>query len=301
YLLLERAWRPERQHDVLGRPPHAHPDRRRRLTAGREVADQEPREGDEGAAISTLRDGASQAAGSDRQGPPQPGGHRRAIRKDPHVQLPAEPHHGSPDQLHHAPHQRGAQRRDRRAARPAVDVLPVGEAEGRHRGIVKTIREYVATASDRLSDAGIDAAANLDARLLAQHVLGWDAARLLMSAGDVPPDTFPAAFDALVSRRAAREPLAYITGHKEFWNLQFEVTPDVLIPRPETELIVEAALSAVPPSQLFTMIDVCTGCGNVAVAVAHERSGARIVATDISEAALEVARRNGARYATEGR
>jgi release factor glutamine methyltransferase len=166
---------------------------------------------------------------------------------------------------------------------------------------VKTIREYVADASDRLRVAGIDAGANLDARLLAQHVLGWDATRLLTSAGDVPPDTFPAAYEALIARRVSREPLAYITGHKEFWNLQFEVSHAVLIPRPETELVVEAALAVVPASKLFTMIDACTGCGNVAVAVAHDRAGARIIATDISEAALEVARRNSARYGVEGR
>jgi release factor glutamine methyltransferase len=166
---------------------------------------------------------------------------------------------------------------------------------------VKTIREYVASASDRLRAAGIDAGANLDARLLAQHVLGWDVTQLLTSAGDVPPITFPAAFEALVARRAAREPIAYITGHKEFWHLQFEVSPAVLIPRPETELVVEAALAVVPALQLFTMIDACTGCGNVAVAVAHERAGARIVATDISEAALEVARRNSTRNGVEGR
>jgi release factor glutamine methyltransferase len=166
---------------------------------------------------------------------------------------------------------------------------------------MKTIREYVAAASDRLRDAGIDASANLDARLLAQHLLGWEAARLLASAGDVPPDGFPAAFEALVARRVSREPLAYITGGKEFWNLQFEVTPFVLIPRPETELIVEAALALVPATQLFTMIDACTGSGNVAVAVAHERVGARIVATDVSEGALEVARRNSARHGVEGR
>jgi release factor glutamine methyltransferase len=166
---------------------------------------------------------------------------------------------------------------------------------------MKTIREYVAAASDRFRDAGIDAGANLDARLLAQHVLGWEAARLLTSAGDLPPDSFPADFEALVARRAAREPLAYITGHKEFWNLQFEVTPAVLIPRPETELIVEAALALVPARQLFAMIDVCTGSGNVAVAVAHDRAGARIVATDVSEAALEVARRNAARHGVQDR
>jgi release factor glutamine methyltransferase len=166
---------------------------------------------------------------------------------------------------------------------------------------VKTIREYVAAASDRLREVGIESGANLDARLLAQHILGWDTGRLLASAGDVPPDTFPKAFEALVARRASREPLAYITGHKEFWNLQFEVSPSVLIPRPETELIVEAVLAVVPDRQLFTMIDTCTGCGNVAVAVARERTGARVVGTDISEVALDVARRNAARHGVEGR
>jgi release factor glutamine methyltransferase len=139
-------------------------------------------------------------------------------------------------------------------------------------------------------------AANLDARLLAQHVLGWDSAKLLASAGDAAPDSFPAPFEALVARRVQREPLAYITGHKEFYDLEFEVTPAVLIPRPETELIVDATLASTPAIQIFTMIDACTGCGNVAVAVAKHRPNARIVATDISEPAIEVARRNAARH-----
>jgi release factor glutamine methyltransferase len=132
-------------------------------------------------------------------------------------------------------------------------------------------------------------------------VLGWDTATLLASAGEQAPEHFPAAYDPLVERRVAREPLAYITGHREFYGLDLEVTPAVLIPRPETELIVEAVLALVPETQLFTMIDVCTGCGNVAVAVAKARTNARIVATDISEAALEVARRNAARHGVEHR
>jgi release factor glutamine methyltransferase len=144
-------------------------------------------------------------------------------------------------------------------------------------------------------------AANLDARLLAQHVLGWDTARMLASASDVAPLDFPPAYETLVARRAAREPLAYITGHREFWGLELEVTPAVLIPRPETELIVEAALASLPASQIFTMIDACTGCGNVAVSIGHERTNARVVATDISDAALEVARRNAARHGVESR
>ena len=89
HVLLERPGRPERQHHLLRGPHHPHPDRHRRLAAGREVADQEPREGDEGAALAALRDGAAEAAGRDRQGPPQPGRHRRALGEDPHLQLPA--------------------------------------------------------------------------------------------------------------------------------------------------------------------------------------------------------------------
>ena len=166
---------------------------------------------------------------------------------------------------------------------------------------MKTLREYVAAATDRLRDAGISTAANLDARLLAQHVLRWDTARLLAAAGETAPPDFPDDYEELVARRAAREPLAYITGHREFFGLDLEVTPAVLIPRPETELIVEAVLASVPDTQLFTMIDACTGCGNVAVAVAKARRNARIVATDVSETALEVARRNAARHGVEGR
>src|SRR5262252_2916480 len=166
---------------------------------------------------------------------------------------------------------------------------------------VRTIRELVAAASDQLRGAGVTTSATLDARLLAQHVLGWDAARLLARAGEAAPEGFPAAYEPLVARRVAREPLAYITGHREFFGLEFEVSPAVLIPRPETEILVEAVLSSMPTSQLFTMIDACTGCGNIAVAVAKERANARVVATDISGAALEVARRNAARHGVEGR
>lgn len=132
-------------------------------------------------------------------------------------------------------------------------------------------------------------------------MLGWDAARLLARAGEAAPAGFETAYEPLVARRAAREPLAYITGHKEFFGLEFEVTPDVLIPRPETEFIVEAVLSSMPTSQLFTMIDACTGCGNIPVAVAKERTNARIVATDVSARALDVARRNAVRYGVENR
>ena len=165
-----------------------------------------------------------------------------------------------------------------------------------------TINQRVAAARERLRAADLaPAEADLSARLLAEHLLGWDTARLMTSGNEPEPEGFAKRFDALVARRAAREPLHYIVGHREFWGLKLEVSPAVLIPRPETELIVEAVLALTPSSQLFTMIDACTGCGNVAVAVATERGNARIVGTDISEAALEVARRNAARYGVEAR
>jgi release factor glutamine methyltransferase len=165
-----------------------------------------------------------------------------------------------------------------------------------------TINQRVAAARERLRAADLlPAEADLSARLLAQHLLEWDTAQLLTSGNEHEPDGFADQFDALVARREAREPLHYIVGHREFWGLKLEVSPAVLIPRPETELIVEAVLALAPSSRLFTMIDACTGCGNVAVAVAKERPNARIVATDISETALEVARRNAARHGVEVR
>jgi release factor glutamine methyltransferase len=165
-------------------------------------------------------------------------------------------------------------------------------AEGR------SIQERVATARQQLRAAGITAVeSDLDARLLAQQVLDWTTERYLTDAGASEPETFAEAYAALVARRATREPLAYIVGHREFWGLKFEVNPDVLIPRPATELIVEAMLELFPErSAELTIGDVCTGCGCVAVAVAHERPAATVVASDISPAALAVARRNADRH-----
>jgi release factor glutamine methyltransferase len=136
---------------------------------------------------------------------------------------------------------------------------------------------------------------------MAQHVLGWDTARFLASETDPPPAGFEKTYDALVARRQQREPLAYILGVKEFWNLSFEVSPAVLIPRAETELLVEAALDLYPPASTIRIADVCTGSGCVAIALACERRGARVTATDISAEALLVARRNAERLQVESR
>src|SRR5689334_13193526 len=109
------------------------------------------------------------------------------------------------------------------------------------------LHQRLADARDRFVRAGIGRdEATLDAELLARHVLGCDRATFLTRARDPLPSAFDRLYEALVERRVAREPIAYIVGHREFWGLEFEVSPDVLIPRPETELIVEEALAAMP-------------------------------------------------------
>jgi len=166
---------------------------------------------------------------------------------------------------------------------------------------VTSIHQHVADARGRLRDAGIRSA-ELDARLLAEFALGWNTERFVVSGQDAAPRDFPARYDALVGRRVAREPLAYIVGHREFWGLSLAVSPAVLIPRPETELIVQAALDLFPDRErTLTVADVCTGCGCVAIALAAERPAAHIVATDISEPALEVARQNGVSHGVADR
>jgi release factor glutamine methyltransferase len=166
-----------------------------------------------------------------------------------------------------------------------------------------SIQGRVAAARERLRAAGIpQAESDLDARLLAQHALGWTTERFLTDATGREPDDFGPAYESLVERRARREPLAYIVGSREFWGLAFEVTPAVLIPRPATELIVEAVLEHFPDRAApLAIADVCTGCGCVAVALARERPSATIVATDISSDALAVAERNASRHGVADR
>ena len=159
------------------------------------------------------------------------------------------------------------------------------------------IADLVARAHEAIAAAGIrrqDAA--LDAEVLARKVLGCDRAAFVVSRRGEEPAGFADAYRALVERRCRREPVAYILGEREFWGRPFEVTPDVLIPRPETELIVEEALALFPAGRTPALIvDVGTGSGCLAVALALEFPDAWVIATDISEAALAVARRNAAK------
>ena len=166
-----------------------------------------------------------------------------------------------------------------------------------------TILEHVGLATNRLVSAGLarDLAA-LDAEVLARHVLGWSRATYLGHRQDNPPVAFAARYGAMVDRREGREPVALITGQREFWGLEFEVTPNVLTPRPETELIVEEALGLVGSRAAPVHIaDVGTGSGCLAVALASELPAARVTGTDVSKAALAVAQRNAACHGVDAR
>ena len=160
-----------------------------------------------------------------------------------------------------------------------------------------TPADRIAQARAFLVRAGIsEADAALDAEVIARNILGWDRAGLLTHGREPAPDGFAAKFEAAIQRRARREPVAQIIGHREFWNLDFEVTPDVLIPRPETELIVEEARDFAASRACRTIADIGTGSGCIAVSLAIEVPDAEVTATDRSPAALAVARRNAARH-----
>jgi release factor glutamine methyltransferase len=166
------------------------------------------------------------------------------------------------------------------------------------------LHDVLAAAVRRLRDSGVAAAAAAaDVDVLARHVLGWDRARLVAHRLEPAPDGFDAAFALLIERRAAtRVPVAYLTGTREFYGLDFEVTPDVLIPRPETELLVEATLAAVDaPGSRRRVVDVGTGSGCIAVAVAVARPDVTVVAVDRSRAALRLAARNARRHGVHRR
>jgi release factor glutamine methyltransferase len=159
-----------------------------------------------------------------------------------------------------------------------------------------TFVELVVHARESLIRAGISpATAAFDADLLARHARGWDRASWLARRLEPADSRFELAFAALVARRCAREPAAYIRGIQEFWGREFVVTPDVLSPRPETELVVETALTIMREQRDLTLVDVGTGSGCIAITLALERPDARIWATDVSEGALRIARENAGR------
>jgi release factor glutamine methyltransferase len=152
----------------------------------------------------------------------------------------------------------------------------------------------LAAATECLRQAGVDSP-RLDARVLLAHVLG-EAPEALSVHARAPLDAAARArFDAAIARRARREPVAYIVGHKEFWSLRFAVSPAVLIPRPDSETLIEAALALFPErDRALRVLDLGTGSGCLLLSVLHERPRATGVGIDASAAAVAVARVNAA-------
>jgi len=164
-----------------------------------------------------------------------------------------------------------------------------------------SVADTVNSATLQLSEAGI-ANARLDAEALLSHVLRKNRAWIITHGENSLDDASSAIFRDAIGRRTKREPLQYIIGNQEFWGLEFMVTPDVLIPRPETEFIIEAALATIEdrigPARI---IDLCTGSGCIAVSLAKELSGAHVLAIDTSARALLVAKKNAANHGVSDR
>ena len=135
----------------------------------------------------------------------------------------------------------------------------------------------------------------VDARALLAHVLARDRAWLIAHAADRIERAQAEAFFKLAKRRRDGEPVAYLVGRREFFGVDLAVTPAVLIPRPETETLVEAALARLPADRPLRVLDLGTGSGAIALAIASKRPRAEVLATDVSTAALDVARSNAAR------
>ncbi len=155
------------------------------------------------------------------------------------------------------------------------------------------LRELTASAQARLS--AVSESPRLDAALLLAHALGVPRSWLLAHPEHRPDDAAVERFQALVGRRERGEPVAYLLGEQEFWSLRLRVTADVLVPRADTETLVEQALSVIPADTPSRVADLGTGSGAVALAIASERPRARITASDASERALAVAAANARR------
>jgi release factor glutamine methyltransferase len=160
---------------------------------------------------------------------------------------------------------------------------------------VTTLREEIAGATASLEEMGCDSP-RLDAELLLAHVLGVDRAQLVLRSNEQAGPDDRTRYLALLTRRAKREPIAYIFGRKDFRNLTLAVDARVLIPRPETELLVEVGLE-LPEGE--TVADIGTGSGAVALALKQERPDLNLIGVDISSGALSVARMNSQRLSLE--
>ena len=157
-----------------------------------------------------------------------------------------------------------------------------------------TVADLLEDATTRLS-TGLDLErreARLEAQILASRALGVNRAWLIAHGQDIPDPAQSIAIEALVARREHGEPVAYILGEKEFYGHLFKVNPEVLIPRPETELLVEAALERLPKDKPARVLDLGTGSGCIAISVALARPDCEILAADASASAVELAKQN---------
>ncbi|MEW6501758.1 MAG: peptide chain release factor N(5)-glutamine methyltransferase [Thermodesulfobacteriota bacterium] len=163
------------------------------------------------------------------------------------------------------------------------------------------IGEFLTSAAARLIAAGIDGA-DLEAALLLGHFLGQNRASLLLHAEKKIPPSLLVEAEAALARRLRREPLAYILGEQEFWSRSFAVSPAVLIPRPETEIVVECALEFYPHrDRPYRFLDLGTGSGILAIVLACEFPACRVIAVDRSRAALAIAIENARRHGVADR
>ena len=164
----------------------------------------------------------------------------------------------------------------------------------------RRVAQVLLTGARRLLAAGIESG-RLDAELLLGHVLGMSREQLVIGASMPLSQQQWQEYESILLRCLAAEPTAYITGRQEFWSKDFHVTPDVLIPRPETECLVEVALKlAAKWPEPLRILDLGTGSGAIAIAVAGELPKAEIFATDISHAALTLARQNAVKHGVAG-
>ena len=163
-----------------------------------------------------------------------------------------------------------------------------------------SIGSAIREGAQRLDEAAV-AEPRREAGSLLAHLLGRDRSFIIAHADDLLTDEQGKALQSLVERRARGEPLQYLTAHQEFFKLDFEVTPDVLIPRPETELIVETALELLKDDPAPYFADIGTGSGCIAISMLQDLPGARAIATDVSPAALRVAQRNAERHGVKDR
>ncbi|MBP5739242.1 MAG: peptide chain release factor N(5)-glutamine methyltransferase [Abditibacteriota bacterium] len=156
-----------------------------------------------------------------------------------------------------------------------------------------TLKSLLERGAERLESAGVGSSL-LDARLLLEYASGLSRTAMAAHPEREIRDDTAAKYDALIARRAGREPLAYIIGSRAFYDLDLKVVPGVLVPRQETELLVDAALDALAGKD--TLLDLCCGSGAIGIAVAEHAPGVRVYASDISDVAVNLSKENGSRF-----